>query len=104
MYLLDAEVSLTVTAEQVDGKNFLIRKFGIGIVTESLAVETQRRLIDITDIHICSCLKLKWDDYKHLTKVVTTASLRVVRETFRNTERRTRLLYYKRISRKVPIK
>ena len=47
MYLLDAEVSLTVTAEQVDGKNFLIRKFGIGIVTESLAVETQRRLIDI---------------------------------------------------------
>lgn len=52
MYLLDAEVSLTVTAEQVDGKNFLIRKFGIGIVTESLAVETQRRLIDITDIHI----------------------------------------------------
>lgn len=50
MYLLDAEVSLTVTAEQVDGKNFLIRKFGIGIVTESLAVETQRRLIDITDI------------------------------------------------------
>lgn len=52
MYLLDAEVSLTVTAEQVDGKNFLIRKFGIGIVTESLAVETQRRLMDITDIHI----------------------------------------------------
>ena len=52
MYLLDAEVSLTATAEQVDGKNFLIRKFGIGIVTESLAVETQRRLIDITDIHI----------------------------------------------------
>ncbi len=52
VYLLDAEVSLTVTAEQVDGKNFLIRKFGIGIVTESLAVETQRRLIDITDIHI----------------------------------------------------
>lgn len=25
--------------------------------------------------------QIKWDDYKHLTKVVTTASLRVVRET-----------------------
>lgn len=52
MYLLDAEVSLAVTAEQIDGKNLLIRKLGIGIVAESLAVETQRRLIDITDIHI----------------------------------------------------
>lgn len=52
MYLLDVEVSLVVTAEQVDGKNLLIRKQGIGIITESLAVETQRRLIDITDIHI----------------------------------------------------
>ena len=52
MYLPDAEVSLAVTAEQIDGKNLLVRKFGIGIVTESLAVETQRRLIGITDIHI----------------------------------------------------
>lgn len=52
MYLVDAEVSLTVTTEQIDGKNLLIRKLGIGIVTESLAVETQRRLMDITDIHI----------------------------------------------------
>lgn len=52
MYLLDAEVSLVVAAEQVDGKNLLIRKQGFGIITESLAVETQRRLIDITDIHI----------------------------------------------------
>ena len=52
MYLLDDEVSLTLTAEKVDCKNFLISKFGIGIVTESLAVEKQRRLIDITDIHI----------------------------------------------------
>ena len=52
MYLLDVEVSLTVTAEQVDGKNLLIRKHGFGIVTESPAVETQRRLIYITDIHI----------------------------------------------------
>lgn len=52
MYLLDAEVSLAVTAEQIEGKNFLIRKFGIGVVAEPLAVETQSRLIDITDIHI----------------------------------------------------
>lgn len=52
MYLLDVEVSLAVPAEQIDGKNLLIRKLGIGIVTESLAVETQRRLMDITDIHI----------------------------------------------------
>ena len=48
----DAEVSLTVTTEQIDGKNLLIRKFGIGVVAESQAVETQSRLIDITDIHI----------------------------------------------------
>ena len=52
MYLVDAEVSLTVTTEQIDGKNLLIRKFGIGVVAESLAVETQSRLIDITDIPI----------------------------------------------------
>ena len=52
MYLVDAEVSPTVTTEQIDGKNLLIRKFGIGVVAESLAVETQGRLIDITDIHI----------------------------------------------------
>lgn len=52
MYLVDAEISLTVTTEQIDGKNLLIRKFEIGIVAESLAVETQSRLIDITDIHI----------------------------------------------------
>lgn len=52
MYLVDAEVSLTVTTEQIDGKNLLIRKFGIGVVAESLAVETQSRFIDITDIHI----------------------------------------------------
>ena len=52
MYLLDVEVSLAVPAEQIDGKNLLIRKLRIGIVTESLAVETQRRLMDITDIHI----------------------------------------------------
>ena len=52
MYLLDVEVSLAVLAEQIDGKNLLIRKLRIGIVTESLAVETQRRLMDITDIHI----------------------------------------------------
>ena len=52
MYLADAEVSLTVTTEQIDGKNLFIRKFRIGVVAESLAVETQRRLIDITDIHI----------------------------------------------------
>ena len=48
----DAEVSLAVTAEQIDGKNLLVRKLGIGVVAESLAVETKRRLIDITDIHI----------------------------------------------------
>ena len=52
MYLTDAEVSLTVTTEQIDGKNLLVRKLGIGVVAESLAVETQSRLIDITDIHI----------------------------------------------------
>ena len=52
MYLLDVEVSLAVPAEQIDGKNLLIRKFGIGVVAESLALETQSRLIDITDIHI----------------------------------------------------
>ena len=52
MYLADAEVSLTVTTEQIDGKNLFIRKFRIGVVAESLAVETQSRLIDITDIHI----------------------------------------------------
>ncbi len=52
MYLLDVEVSLAIPAEQIDGKNLLIRKLGIGIVAESLAVETQRRLMDITDIHI----------------------------------------------------
>ena len=52
MYLLDADVSLVIAAEQVDGKNLLIRKQGFGIITESLAVETQRRLIDIIDIHI----------------------------------------------------
>jgi len=33
-------------------KNLLIRKFGIGVVAESLALEMQSRLIDITDIHI----------------------------------------------------
>ena len=55
MYLLDVEVSLAVPAEQIDGKNLLIRKFGIGVVAESLAVETQSRLIDITDIHIQTC-------------------------------------------------
>lgn len=42
MYLLDVEVSLAVHAEQIDGKNLLIRKLRIGIVTESLAVETQK--------------------------------------------------------------
>ena len=52
MYFLDAEVSLAVTTEQIDGKNFLIRKLRIGVVAESLAVEMQRRLIEITDIHI----------------------------------------------------
>lgn len=50
MYLTDAKVSLTVTAEQIDGKNLLIRKLSIGVFAESLAVEMQRRLIDIIDI------------------------------------------------------
>ena len=52
MYLADAEVSLAVTTEQIDGKNLLIREFKTGVVAESLAVEAQGRLIDITDIHI----------------------------------------------------
>ena len=52
MYFLNAKVSLTVTAEQIDSKNFLIRKLRIGVIAESLAVEMQRGLIDITDIHI----------------------------------------------------
>lgn len=52
MYLIDAEVSLTVTTEQIDGNNLLIRKFRIRVVAESLTVETLSRLIDITDIHI----------------------------------------------------
>ena len=52
MYFLDTEVSLTLTTEQIDGKNFLIRKLRIGIIAESLAVEIQRGLIEITDIHI----------------------------------------------------
>ena len=52
MYFLDAEVSLAVTTEQIDSKNLLVRKLGIGVIAESLAGETQRRLIDITDIHI----------------------------------------------------
>ena len=60
MYLLDVEVSLAVPAEQIDGKNLLIRKLGIGIVTESLAVETQRRLMDITDIHIQTMRISSW--------------------------------------------
>ena len=51
MYFPDAEVSLAVTAEQINGKNFLIRKLRIGVIAESLAVETQRGLIDITDIY-----------------------------------------------------
>ena len=34
MYLIDVEVSLAVPAEQIDGKNLLIRKLRIGIVTE----------------------------------------------------------------------
>ena len=52
MDLSDAEVFLAVTAEQIDGKNLLVRKLGIGVVAESLALEMQSRLIDITDIHI----------------------------------------------------
>jgi hypothetical protein len=51
MYFLTAKVSLAVTAEQINGKNFLIRKLRIGVIAESLAVETQRGLIDITDIY-----------------------------------------------------
>lgn len=50
MYFLDAEVSLAVTAEQIDGKNLLIRKLRIGVIAESLSMETRRGLIDITDI------------------------------------------------------
>ena len=49
---LNAEVSLAVTAEQIDGKNLFIRKLGIGVIAESLAMVLQRGLIDITDIHI----------------------------------------------------
>ena len=52
MYLADAEVSLAVAAEQIDGKNLFIRKIRIGVVAESLTMILQRRLIDITDIHI----------------------------------------------------
>lgn len=52
MYFLDAEVSLAVTAEQIDGKNLLIRKLRIGVIAESLSMEARRGLIDITDIHI----------------------------------------------------
>ena len=52
MYFLNAKVSLVVTAKQINGKNFLIRKLWIRVITESLAVETERELIDITDIHI----------------------------------------------------
>lgn len=52
MYFLDAEVPLVVTVEQIDAKKLLICELGIGVVAKSLAVETQSRLIDITDIHI----------------------------------------------------
>lgn len=52
MYLFDAKVSLRVTAKQINGKNLLIRNFRIGVVAESLAIETQRGLINIADIHI----------------------------------------------------
>lgn len=52
MYFLDVEASLAVTAEQIDDKNYLIRKLRIGIIAESLAIEVQRGPIDITGIHI----------------------------------------------------
>lgn len=40
IYIFDAEVSLAVAAEQIDGKDLLIRKFRIGVFTESLIVKT----------------------------------------------------------------
>lgn len=43
---------LTVSAKQIDSMNLHIRKFKIGVITELLKVETQRRFIDITDTHI----------------------------------------------------
>lgn len=52
MYLADAEVSQAVTSELVEGKNLHVRKLGIGVVIESLAIEMHRGLIFTTDIHI----------------------------------------------------
>lgn len=42
MYLSNAEVSLVVTTKQIGDKNLLVRELRIGVVAESLAVETQR--------------------------------------------------------------
>lgn len=52
MYFDDFKISLVIATEEIYSKNFLIRKVGVGIITESLTVILQRRLIDITDIHI----------------------------------------------------
>lgn len=44
MYLADAEVSLAVTVQHVEGKNLFVRELGIGIVTESLAIQRRKDL------------------------------------------------------------
>ena len=52
MYFDDFKISLVIATEEIYSKNFLIRQVGVGIITESLIVILQGRLIDITDIHI----------------------------------------------------
>lgn len=45
MYFLGAEASLRMAAEQIDGKNLLIRKFRMGVIAESLAAEPNYKLL-----------------------------------------------------------
>ena len=54
MYLFDVEAVLICSTEQIYSKQFLIGEDRICIVTESLAVELQWKLVNIADIHIYS--------------------------------------------------
>ena len=99
------QASLSEIAVQTDatflGKFFELRPDFIG--TSESMYSSRRFLCYVLFLH-CQYLLMKGMNINWLERRTRSASLRVARETFRSAKTGSPVLYYKRISRKVPLK
>ena len=93
--------------EEWSGGHLILGKcfeFRPDLISTPESVYSGRRFLGYLLFLHCQYLLMKGMNIKLLERRTWSASLRVARETFRSARTGTPVLYYKRISRKVPLK